>query len=71
MGGIYAKVELGTELRLSSIFIKGNWNSFVHSDVYSDEHKAIHDQGGDPESLCHFYAVPSILHDWANHPAVV
>lgn len=43
MGGIYVKVEFGIELRLFLIFIKGNWNFFVYSDVYSDEYKVIYD----------------------------
>lgn len=30
MGGICPKIELGIKLRLSSIFIEGNRNSFVH-----------------------------------------
>ena len=49
MGGLCLKVVLGTQLRSSSVFSEGSGNSFVHGGVYSDEYKAIHNPGGNPE----------------------
>ena len=61
MGGIWPKVKVGTEFTLSSMFMEGKWNSFVHSDIY----KAIHNQDGGLE-ISGSISCPSSQSIWLN-----